>query len=400
MKVLFITLADINNIQTRGIYPDLLRKFRDKGHEVTIVCPNERKSGKKTFILNHNNVKILKVWTTNFQKTNYFEKFITTIIIEYLFKNAIKKLLNYKNFDVIIYTTPPITFTNLIEYLKNNSKAKTYLLLKDIFPQNAVDLNIIKKKSLIHKYFRNKERKLYKISDFIGCMSPANVSYLLNNNIELSSDKVEINPNSIEVDILSEKLNQNLDLFTEYNIPTDRIIFLFGGNLGIPQGIEFLKKNILNCQTIKECFFLIIGNGTEYDNLRNWIQTENINNILLIKELPRLEFEEITKQVHVGLIFLNPDFTIPNFPSRLLSYMQNKLPVICATDAITDIGKIAMENNFGYWCLTTDVDSFKNFVLKLLNSALRVELGNNSYNYLKKEYDVAISYQKIFKKLA
>jgi len=80
--------------------------------------------------------------------------------------------------------------------------------------------------------------------------------------------------------------------------------------------------------------------------------------------------------------------------------MQNKLPVICATDSITDIGKIAMENNFGYWCLTRDVDSFKNFVLKLLNPSLRDELGNNAYNFLKKEYDVAISYQKILKKLS
>ena len=382
MKVLFITLAKINIIESRGIYPDLLRKFRDEGHDVTIVCPNERKYGAETFVLNNNNVTILNVWTTNIQKTNFFEKGITTLFIEYLFKNAIKKHLNYTDLNLIIYTTPPITFTNLIVYLKKASSAKTYLLLKDIFPQNAIDLNIFKKSSFIYSYFRNKEKTLY------------------NNNKELSSDKVEINPNSIEVDILSEKSNQNLDLFIKYNIPTDKIILLFGGNLGIPQGIEFLKKNILNCQSIKESFFLIIGNGTEYKNLRNWIQTDSINNVLLIKELPHFEFEEITKQVHIGLIFLNPDFTIPNFPSRLLSYMQNKLPVICATDAVTDIGKIAMENNFGFWCLTTDFDSFKNFVLKLLNPLLREELGNNSYKFLKKEYDVAISYQKILKKLS
>ena len=85
MKVLFITLAKINIIESRGIYPDLLRKFRDEGHDVTIVCPNERKYGAKTFVLNNNNVTILNVWTTNIQKTNFFEKGITTLFIEFFY---------------------------------------------------------------------------------------------------------------------------------------------------------------------------------------------------------------------------------------------------------------------------------------------------------------------------
>jgi aspartate 1-decarboxylase len=54
-------------------------------------------------------------------------------------------------------------------------------MLKDIFPQNAVDLGMIKTtgiKSLLYKYFRRKEKGLYFISDRIGCMSQANVDYV------------------------------------------------------------------------------------------------------------------------------------------------------------------------------------------------------------------------------
>ena len=398
MKVLFLTLVKIDDIECYGIYSDLLRKFRNEGHDITIVCPNERKHNGSTIFLKKNGVSILNVWTTNIQKTNFFEKGITTLLIEYFSLFAIKKHLNYKDYNLIIYSTPPITFTFLISWLKKKSKAKTYLLLKDIFPQNAVDLNMIKKDSLIYKYFRNREKQLYKISDFIGCMSLANLNYVLDKNPELNSSKIEINPNSIEVqDYLSSTISKNTILL-KYNIPNNKTIFLFGGNLGRPQGIEFLIKNISNCKQIKDAFFLIIGNGTEYKNISNKIEFENLKNVLLVKELPYLDYERILKCAHVGLIFLNPNFTIPNFPSRILNYMQNKMPVICATDLITDIGMIAQKNSFGYSCFTSDYDSFYDFVIKLLNNDVREKMGINAYNFLKNEYSVEGSYKKIIEK--
>ena len=190
-----------------------------------------------------------------------------------------------------------------------------------------------------------------------------------------------------------------IDMYQKYNIPRDKIIFIFGGNLGLPQGIEYLKKNIAYCRSIKEAFFLIVGDGTEYQNFNNWIKMESIKNALLIKELPKQEFDEILNLSHVGLIFLNPFFTIPNFPSRILSYMQKSLPVICATDLVTDIGEIAVENNFGYKCPTADYEFFFVYVKRLLNKELREEMGKNSYNFLINEYNTDISYNKILKKI-
>jgi glycosyltransferase involved in cell wall biosynthesis len=169
--------------------------------------------------------------------------------------------------------------------------------------------------------------------------------------------------------------------------------------LGLPQGISFLKQNIEYCKSIKKAFFLIIGDGTEYVNVKQWIERENLKNVLLIKELPKSHYDDILKVVHVGLIFLNPLFTIPNFPSRVLSYMQNKLPVICATDMTTDIGKIVSSNNFGYMCFTSDSESFFDYVLRLLNKELRTQMGENSFNYLRNHYNIDVSYNKIINKL-
>jgi glycosyltransferase involved in cell wall biosynthesis len=399
MNILFLTLARIEDVEQSGIYQDLLRKFRDNGHHVTIVCPTERRYNQPTQLVHLNEVSILKVWSTNFQKTNIIEKGITTLIIENIYFFAIKKHIDYRNFDLILYSTPPITFTNLIKRIKKASQAKTYLLLKDIFPQNAVDLKLINNNGILFKYFRSKEKILYKISDHIGCMSPENMNYVLKHNSEIDAKKVEINPNSIEI---KKKFTLKLEkekILEKYGLPKDKVLFIFGGNLGLPQGIEYLKRNIQYCKPIANSFFIIVGNGTEYHELKEWFEQENISNACLISELPKSEFDQLLNIVDVGLIFLNPLFTIPNFPSRLLSYLENKIPVICATDTSTDIGKIAVINNFGFSCLTSDPETFFDHIIKLLNIELRSTMGENGYKFLLKEYTSDISYTKIIQKL-
>ena len=181
MNIIFITLSNINSIKERSIYADLMRKFRDEGHEVYIVSACERRNGQQTHIFETDGVKILKVRTLNIQKTNVVEKGLGTLMIERQFKRAIRKHLSNVQLDLILYSTPPITFTKVVQHLKKKSpKAISYLLLKDIFPQNAVDIGMFSERSMLHKYFRKKEIGLYKTSDYIGCMSPANVEFVIN----------------------------------------------------------------------------------------------------------------------------------------------------------------------------------------------------------------------------
>ena len=159
MNVIFLTLVRISNIEERHIYADLMRKFRDEGHHVYIVTAAERRLGLDTTLVDSHGVKILNVKTLNVQKTNIVEKGIGTLLIESQFKSAIKKYLGDVKFDLITYSTPPITFTNVVKSLKReNSQAISYLQLKDIFPQNAVDIGMMKTtgvNGLLYKFFRN-----------------------------------------------------------------------------------------------------------------------------------------------------------------------------------------------------------------------------------------------------
>ena len=202
-NIIFLTMSNIQGLGNHGIYSDLIRKFRDEGHQVTIVTPRERRFGEQTSLKEVDGVQILGVRTLNLQKTNAIEKGIGQVMVERLFKQAIKKHLGSLKADLILYSTPPITFPKVIQYLKkSNPQAKTYLLLKDIFPQNAVDLGMMSKsgvKGALYRFFRKKEKKLYALSDHIGCMSPANVQYILKHNPEIATDRVEVAPNSYEV---------------------------------------------------------------------------------------------------------------------------------------------------------------------------------------------------------
>ena len=74
MNILFLTVSRIENIESRGIYTDLLRCFIKNEHKVHIVSPTERRFGKETQLIENSSHSILKVKTLNIQKTNIVEK--------------------------------------------------------------------------------------------------------------------------------------------------------------------------------------------------------------------------------------------------------------------------------------------------------------------------------------
>jgi len=395
----------MTEIRRRGIYTDLLRKFQSEGWNIYVVTPHERSLGLPTELKEDGGVHFLGVKTLNLQKTNAIEKGVGQVLVESQYKAAIKKYLSDVKFDLVLYSTPPITFPKVIAYLKRqNPQAMTYLLLKDIFPQNAVDLRMMSTsgmKGLLYKYFRKKEKKLYAFSDYIGCMSPANVEFVLKHNPEVDAKRVEVAPNSLELKAYSlqdgQEKAERYYIRKKYNLPTDKPIFIYGGNLGKPQGIDYLIKCLDANKNRTDCHFVVVGTGTEYDKLDSWFRIQDSGiNVTVMKGLPKEDYDMLVKYCNVGLIFLDHRFTIPNYPSRLLSYLEYKMPVICATDVNTDIGRIAEENGYGYWCESVNPEDFTALVDKMLASD-RKAMGERGYEFLKQNYLVEHTYNAIMK---
>ena len=398
MNILFLTLDQIESIEEYSIYTDLLRCFREHGHDVYVITPYEQKTGKKTNLIHEENAHILHIETGNVTKaTNLIQKGLAQISIESIYIKAIKTYFSNVKFDLVMYSTPPITFAKAVDFVKKRDNAKTYLLLKDIFPQNAVDIGMLRTtgvKGVLYQYFRHKEKKLYEASDRIGCMSQANVDYVLAHNPEVSKDIVEICPNCIEVIDKSVDAETRRSIREKYDIPVDKKVFVYGGNLGKPQGIDFLIECLRSQKNNKNAFFLVVGDGTEYGKLDAFVRTENPENIRLMRRLPKEDYDTMVAACDVGMIFLDHRFTIPNFPSRLLSYMQAKIPVLACTDPNTDIGKVITGGGFGWWCESNDTAAFSAVVEKIETEDI-AQMGQAEMQYLKDNYSVEDAYETI-----
>ena len=399
MNVIFLTMVNLQDIAEHGIYTDLMRKFRNEGHRVTIVSPRERRLGEPTNLKEVYGVQILGVRTLNLQKTNVIEKGLGQVLVESQFKRAIKKHFGNTKVDLILYSTPPITLVGVVKYLKKkNPRATTYLLLKDIFPQNAVDIGMMGKsgvKGLLYKYFRKKEKQLYQSSDFIGCMSPANVQYVIDHNPEVTPQKVELAPNSYEhVEPIKLSDEDRYALREKYHLPTDRPIFIYGGNLGKPQGIPFLIQCLDANANRQDCHFLVVGNGTEYGRMKAWYDEKKPKSISLFASLPKEDYDQLVRTCDVGLVFLDYRFTIPNYPSRSLPYLMEKKPIIAATDPNCDMGTIAEANGYGFWCPSNDVNAFTASIDRMLHANM-VEMGEVGYQYYTGNYTADHTYKAI-----
>ena len=397
MNILFMSLSNYETIYTPGMYNDLLRCFIEHGDKLYILSPFECGKEENERTIKEVGATIVKIKIWRMQKTNVVNKGISMLTIGGIFIRAIKKYFSDVKFDLILYPTPPISFLRAIEYVKKRDGAKTYLMLKDIFPQNAVDLGLMSKsgvKGVLYRYFRNQEKKLYAVSDHIGCMSQANVDYVIKHNPEVNPEKVEVCPNTTDPADKSCTLEKRIEIRKKYGIPEDRTVFVYGGNLGKPQGIPFIIECLRKCQDIEDAYFLIVGDGTEYGKLEQFVSNEKPTNVKLMKRLPKEDYDTMVGACDVGLIFLDHRFTIPNFPSRLLAYMQAKLPVLAATDPNTDIGKVIVDGGFGWWCESNDSRSFATKVKRIISLDLEAA-RETEFQYLLESYSTKGAYEKI-----
>lgn len=390
MKILFITQDYPTASKGSNIYTDLSEALLKKGHKVKVVVSEEKKNIIKTKLNNERGLEVLRVKTGNIYEVNLFEKAISFLRVGNQLIKSINKYFKEYQFDLILFHTPPVTFNKTIKWVMNKYKAPSYLMMKDIFPQNGLDIGIYSKHNPMYIYFKKQEQKLYKTATKIGCMSEGNIKYLLKENKYLKKNKLEIFPNTVFVkDFDKTTIEEKQKIRKKYNIDKKDVVAIFGGNFGKPQGIDFLIKIIDFYKNREGLKFLLIGRGTEKKRLFNYIDENKINNVIKYDYMPRNDYENLLSSCDIGLIFLDSRFTIPNFPSKTLSYLECALPIMAAIDKNTDYGRIIEKAQFGYYVISGDINKFdKKFTELLTNKKLRIEMGKKGRNYLEKECNV------------
>jgi len=392
MRILFLMIAYPDIKKNSSMYTDLAQKFVAKGHEVFVAVAN---GSRKTIINSEGNINVLRVNTLELFNTSFINKGIANILLPYQVVKAIKKYFHNLKFDVILTPTPPITYLNTIKKLKKKNKTKIYLILRDIFPQNAKDLRIIKN-PILFRYFRSQEKELYSISDYIGCMSHGNISYLKQHNPEVPQHKLHLLMNWKNV---AEYTDPDQTLKKKLGFE-NKFIALYGGNLGKPQQVDFILDLASETQNLNNVVFLLIGEGTEKLRIIELARKNNLKNVIIKDPLPRDEYLELVKICDIGLVNLNARFTIPNIPSRTLSYWEAKIPVLASIDRNTDFSSILKESGSGLWSITGDLIAYKqNFEKLYYDKLLRSSMGEKGYKYLTENCTTSHAFKIIYEKL-
>lgn len=381
----------------RGYYSDLVSHVSKLGHNITVIAPS---TDGKPGLREEAGIRVIRVKTGKLFEVHPIIKGISNLRLPANFASAYNKYLANESFDWVVSPTPPITLAPFVKKLKRKLGCKSYLVLRDIFPQNARDLGYIRN-PFIFNFFRSKEKKLYDMADVIGCMSQGNVDYVCKHNPHIDPNKVGILYNWIGFDDQHMvEPEQREDVRKEFGI-AGKFVALFGGNLGRPQKIDSiidLAKTVRD--THPDILFVLIGNGTERGRIQSLIETCKLSNVQLWDFLPKNDYLRLASVCDIGLVNLSDLSTTPNIPLRTFAYWASKLPVLACVDAATDVGKIIERENGGYWSVTGNLDNYRENLLKLYeDDANRREMGESGRRSVEQKYKTDVIAREFVRQL-
>lgn len=376
-----------------NMYTTLVEEFVNHGHEVTVLAPGKDETG----VYVENTIPVLRVQTLPIKNAPNYLKGISNVLLPYQFERALNKFYKGKSFELIISPTPPITLVDLAAKLKRRFGAKFYLILRDIFPQNAVDLGFMKKGGLLHHYFQRKERKLYEEADFIGCMSQGNIDYLKKHNPEVSTDKL------VELKNYQKPykgFGSNIALLKEKYGIAGKFVVVFGGNMGKPQQLENVLELAESVLQFSDIVFLLLGEGVQMNKIEVNAKIKGLTNINIQRTIPKQEYQDLLSVCDVGLISLHKDFTIPNIPSKALDYFNVGIPVLASLDRATDFGKILDEEQCGLWTYAGEHEILKHKLIQIYsNKELKELMGSNGKKYFTRNLLPSTAYSTVINNL-
>lgn len=321
---------------------DLAIELSNQGHEVVVITSDSELTKKCVESIEIFGV-LIRVKSSEIKKANYYKRAIREFIQPFIMLSAFRSS-NVSNFplDGIVWYSPSIFFGLLIKLLKLKYKCTTYLVLRDLFPDWALDLGILKK-GFVYRILKLIEHNQYKVADRIGVQSPGN--------IELMSGGDRIKS---KCEVLWNWLSKDSDISKKSSIRVNethlngRNIFVYAGNMGVAQNVDILINLAENLQYREDVGFIFVGRGNRAKDLRTITNERKLNNVIFFDEIDPSEIPDLYSQCHVGLVALDPRHKTHNIPGKFLSYMKAGLPVLASINPGNDLIDLIESYKVGY----------------------------------------------------
>ncbi|EBO3988611.1 glycosyltransferase WbuB [Salmonella enterica] len=366
------------------MFHELALQLNSRGHEITVITPSHNQRD-ELIIEKLDNIFIWRFRSGILKDTGKLRRAINETLLSFRAWKSIRREIHHIHFDGIVYYSPSIFWGGVVKKLKKHFQCPAYLVLRDIFPQWAVDAELIKRGSLTEKYFKFFEVQSYKQASKIGLMSQRNLEIFSSEHRNYPCEVLHNwaaleEVNKFEKDFYS--IRAELDLH-------DKIIFFYGGNIGHAQDMANLMRLVKKMSAVQKAHFLFVGQGDEVGLVNRLANEWKLKNFTYLPSVSQKKFKMILSEIDIGLFSLSAKHTAHNFPGKLLGYMVESVPILGSINAGNDLFDIVNFHSAGIIHINgEDEKLFESARLLLNNESLRKQFGKNAYKLLKTEFSV------------
>ena len=366
---------------------ELACEFKDQGHEVTVVTPTPKQK-EKIRIDTLDGVTVCRFRSGEIKNVGKIKRAINETRLSYHAWRSFQAYFEAHPHDLIVYYSPTIFWGGLVARLKRLWNAQSYLILRDLFPQWAIDQGLIREGSKIEQYFRYFEKKNYNSADTIGLMSQKNLEWFERS---VHTDK------RLEV-LHNWAANEPVEVVTDHKKRLGlegKVIYFYGGNIGHAQDMMNIVRLAKAMQGEERAHFVLVGAGDEVELVREAILREKMDNMSLLPAVSQEEFKQMLASFDVGLFTLHKEHSTHNFPGKLLGYMVQELPILGSINTGNDLKEIVEEAGAGLVTVNGEDEKLLENALKLLDDDHRREIGQNAKKLLASTFSVEAAAKQI-----
>jgi glycosyltransferase involved in cell wall biosynthesis len=325
---------------------DLVQGFAAAGHQPTILVPSPALPRPQVTEV-HRGITTVRVRTAPTKDVDYVRRTINELRLPGRLLAGLRRAgFSPSGWDGVIWYSPSIFLSPVARIAKHASECHAYLILRDIFPEWAVDVGLMKR-GAAYRFFKWIERRQYAIADTIGVQCAANVPYVR------SQSQPQVRVEVLE-NWLSPALVQRCSLDISRSRLVGRRIVVYTGNMGVAQGMDVFLDLARDMAHRRDLGFLFVGRGSEARRLQATAEQTGLENVLFHDEIDTAEIPGLLKQADVAIVALDPRHTSHNIPGKFLTYMQAGLPVLARINPGNDLETLIQEHDVGRACVGGD----------------------------------------------
>ena len=339
---------------------DLSREFARQGHQLTVLLPASDLD-RDWELQNADGVEVLRLRAPRTKDIGYVRRTLGELLMPFaMLRNLRKSPLARQKWDGVVWYAPSIFHGPLASALKRASGCKGYLIIRDIFPEWAVDMGLMGR-GLPYRFFDAVARYQYSVADVIGVQTPGNLAYFENWR-QLPGRTLEVLQNW-----LGEPAKKPCAIRVDATLLAGRKVFVYAGNMGVAQGMDRVLDLAERLLHRVDVGFLFVGRGSDAARLKTTAQARGLSNVVFFDEIDPDEIPDLYAQCSVGIVALDPRHQSHNIPGKFLTYMQSGLPVLANVNAGNDLAALIRREQVGQVCESNDVEQLARMAETLLS---------------------------------